>query len=65
VTVRPVPQRHWRSYDTEPCQPHRGALQLPMWASGLCTTEVRQVGFYWVILGQNPPEIPSPGSPRR
>jgi hypothetical protein len=21
------------------------------------TTEVRQEGFYWVVLGQNPPEI--------
>jgi hypothetical protein len=21
------------------------------------TTEAREVGFYWVILGQNPPEI--------
>jgi hypothetical protein len=21
------------------------------------TTELRQEGFYWVILGQNPPEI--------
>jgi hypothetical protein len=23
------------------------------------TTEVRQEGFYWVILGQNPPETPT------
>ena len=23
----------------------------------IATTEVRQEGFYWVILGQNPPEI--------
>jgi hypothetical protein len=41
------------------------------------TTEARQEGFYWVVLGQNPRlptgsaasggslVIPSPGSPRR
>jgi hypothetical protein len=23
----------------------------------IATTEARQEGFYWVILGQNPPEI--------
>jgi hypothetical protein len=23
----------------------------------ISTTEVRQEGFYWVVLGQNPPEI--------
>jgi hypothetical protein len=26
-------------------------------ADQIVTTEVRQEGFYWVILGQNPPEI--------
>jgi hypothetical protein len=42
------------------------------------TTEAREEGFYWVVLGQNPPEIaywergewwlagdPDRGSPRR
>ena len=33
----------------------------PLAAAGMsdriATTEVRQEGFYWVILGQNPPEI--------
>ena len=23
----------------------------------IATTEAREEGFYWVILGQNPPEI--------
>jgi hypothetical protein len=26
-------------------------------SESIATTEVRQEGFYWVILDQNPPEI--------
>ena len=31
--------------------------QGPITEDRIATTEVRQEGFYWVILGQNPPEI--------
>jgi hypothetical protein len=31
--------------------------QGPIAEDRIATTEVRQEGFYWVILGQNPPEI--------
>ena len=31
--------------------------QGPIAEGRIATTEVRQEGFYWVILGQNPPEI--------
>jgi hypothetical protein len=44
----------------------------------IATTEARKEGFYWLVLGQNPPEIadwsagnggwlamPSRGTPRR
>ena len=31
--------------------------QGPIAEDRIATTEVRQGGFYWVILGQNPPEI--------
>ena len=30
----------------------------------IATTEVRQEGFYWVILGHNPPEIALLGTRR-
>jgi hypothetical protein len=29
----------------------------------IATTEVRQEGFYWVVLGQNPPENAAGGRP--
>jgi hypothetical protein len=31
--------------------------QGPIAEDRIATTEVRQEGFYWVILGHNPPEI--------
>jgi hypothetical protein len=38
MTARPVPQRHWRSYGTDPLPTGREALEEPFRASGAANT---------------------------
>jgi hypothetical protein len=43
-------------------QRRAAAAQAGRMSDRVATTEAREEGFYWVILGQNPPEIASTGS---